>query len=89
MYALVPLAAAAELKGNDAWAARILGVRDAVAERTGATLVDSSVHTLRVQTEQSVRARLGSDRWARAYGAGRSASIDALLKDIDTALATA
>ena len=35
VYALVPLAAAAVLKGDDAWAARILGARDAVIERTG------------------------------------------------------
>ena len=33
VYALVPLAAAAALKGDDAWAARILGARDAVTER--------------------------------------------------------
>ena len=39
MYTLVPLAAAAALKGDDAWAARILGARDAVAESTGATIV--------------------------------------------------
>src|SRR4029077_13065303 len=38
-YTLVPLVAAAVLKGDDAWAARILGVRDAVSERTGATVV--------------------------------------------------
>jgi tetratricopeptide (TPR) repeat protein len=70
VYALVPLAAAAALKGRDAWAARILGIRDAVAERTGAMLVDRSVHDLRVQVERDVRARLGDDRWTRAYAAG-------------------
>jgi predicted ATPase/transcriptional regulator with XRE-family HTH domain len=86
VYALVPLAAAAVLKGNHAWAARILGVRDAVAERTGATLADPSVQELRVQTEREVRARLGPDRWARAYAAGRKSSIDALMKDIDRVL---
>jgi len=47
VYALVPLAAAAVLKGDDAWAARILGARDAVTERTGVTIVDQSVHDLR------------------------------------------
>ena len=41
VYALVPLAAAAALKGDDAWAARILGARDAVTERTGATVADN------------------------------------------------
>ena len=45
VYALVPLAAAAALKGDDAWAARILGARDAVTERTGATVVDTSCTT--------------------------------------------
>ena len=72
VYALVPLAAAAVLKGDDAWAARILGARDAVTERTGATVVDKSVHDLREQAEREARARLGPDRWARAYAAGRS-----------------
>ena len=83
VYALVPLAAAAVLKGDDAWAARILGARDAVTERTGATVADKSVHDLNEQSEREVRARLGPGRWARAYAAGRSASIDSLLKDID------
>ena len=83
VYALVPLAAAAVLKGNDAWAARILGAREAVSERTGATIVDPSVDDLREQAEQEVRARLGPDQWARAYAAGRTMSIDALLKDIE------
>ena len=87
VYALVPLAAAAVLKGNHAWAARILGVRDAVAERTGATLVDRTVHDLRAQAERDVRGCLGPDRWARAYAAGRKSSIDALMKDIDRVLA--
>jgi len=87
VFALVPLAAAAVLKGDDAWAARTLGVRDAVTERTGASAVDKSVHALREQTEREVRARLGPDRWARAYAAGRRASIDALLKDIDRVVA--
>ena len=86
VYALVPLAAAAVLKGDDAWAARILGARDAVTERTGATVVDKSVHDLREQAEREARARLGPDRWARAYAAGRRASIDSLLKDIDITL---
>ncbi len=84
VYALVPLAAAAVLKGDDAWAARILGARDAVTERTGATVVDTSVQDLREQTEREVRARLGPDRWARAYAAGRRTPIDSLLKDIDS-----
>jgi predicted ATPase/DNA-binding XRE family transcriptional regulator len=84
VHALVPLAAAAVLKGDDLWAARILGARDAVTDRTGATVVDKSVDDLREQTEREVRARLGPDRWARAYAAGRRTSIDSLLKDIDS-----
>jgi ATP/maltotriose-dependent transcriptional regulator MalT len=85
VYALVPLAAAAALKGDDAWAARILGARDAVTERTGASVVDKRVQDLQQQVEQEVRARLGADRWLRAYAAGRTASIDSLMKDIDSA----
>jgi tetratricopeptide (TPR) repeat protein len=83
VYALVPLAAAAVMKGDAAWAARILGARDAVTERTGATVVDKSVHELREQAEREARTRLGPDRWALAYAAGRQSSIDSLLKDID------
>jgi ATP/maltotriose-dependent transcriptional regulator MalT len=84
MYALVPLAAAALLKGDAAWAARILAARDAVSESTGATVVRKAVHDLREETEREARARLGSDRWAVAYAAGRKASIDSLLKEIDS-----
>jgi hypothetical protein len=84
---LVPLAVAAVLKGDDAWAARILGARDAVIERTGITLIDSPVRDLREQTERDARARLGPNQWACAYAAGRSASIDTLLRDIDSARA--
>ena len=85
VYMLVPLAAAAVLKGDDAWAARILGARDAVTERTGVTVVDRSVQDLRERAERDVRARLGPARWARSYAAGRRASIDVLLEDIDAA----
>jgi predicted ATPase/DNA-binding XRE family transcriptional regulator len=86
VYALVPLAAAALLRGDDAWGARILGVRDTITERTGTAVVDKSVHDLREQTESQVRARLGRDRWERAYAAGRVTSIDGLIKDIDRTL---
>ena len=84
VYAMVALAAAAVVKGDDAWAARILGAGDSVTERTGATVVDKSVQDIREQVERDVRTRLGPDRWARAYAAGRSASIDSLIKDIDS-----
>ena len=86
VYALVPLAAAAALKGDDAWAARILGARDAVTERTGATVVDKSVDDLQEQAGRNARARLGPDRWVAAYAAGRIATIDSLMKDIDSVL---
>jgi predicted ATPase/DNA-binding XRE family transcriptional regulator len=85
MYALVPLAAAAALNGDDAWAARIMGAQGAVTERTGATIIDKSAGDLKQQVEREVRARLGPDRWARAYAAGRVTSIDSLIKDIDGA----
>jgi predicted ATPase/DNA-binding XRE family transcriptional regulator len=83
---LIPLAAAAALKGDDAWAARILGARTAVSERTGAAIVHKSVQELKERTERDVRVRLGAEKWARAYAAGRNASIDALIKDIDRAV---
>ena len=81
--ALVPLAGAAVLKGDDAWAARILGARDTVVERTGIAFVDTQVRDLRRQLERDVRTRLGADRWDRAYAAGVTATIDSLLKDIE------
>jgi predicted ATPase/DNA-binding XRE family transcriptional regulator len=86
VYALIPLAAAAALKGDDAWAARILGARDAVTERTGVTIVDEAVHDFRAQAERDLRERLGPVRWARAYASGRRISIDGLLQEIDRVL---
>jgi predicted ATPase/DNA-binding XRE family transcriptional regulator len=86
VYVMVPLAAAAVLKGDDLWAARILGARDAVTERTGATIVDKWVYALGEQAEREVRARLGPDRWARAFAAGRRTSIESWLRDIDRAV---
>jgi hypothetical protein len=85
VYALTPLAAAAALKGDDTWAARVLGTRDAVTEQTGASSVDKSVRELRERIEREVRGRLGSDRWAEEYATGRRASIDDLLTDIEAA----
>jgi predicted ATPase/DNA-binding XRE family transcriptional regulator len=79
VYAMVPLAAAAALKGDDLWAARILGARAAVTERTGAMVVDKWVHALGQQAEREIRGRLGPDRWARAYASGRSTSIESLI----------
>jgi ATP/maltotriose-dependent transcriptional regulator MalT len=85
VYAMVALAAAAVLRSDDTWAARILAAGDIVTERTGAMVVDKSVQDFREQLEREVRTRLGPDRWAAAYAAGRSASIDSLIKDIDIA----
>jgi len=65
---------------------RIQGTRDAITERTGVTVSDKSVMDLRKQAEQETQIRLGPDRWAVAYTAGRTSSIDALLKDIDRVL---
>jgi hypothetical protein len=84
VHALVPLAMAAVLKGRHAWAARLLGARDAVAESTGTVVVDHAVQHLRQHAEREARTRLGPDLWARAYAAGRLASIDSLLKDIES-----
>jgi len=81
--ALVVLAAAAALKGDDAWVARILGAQDAVTDGTGVIVVDSSSRHRREQVERDSQARLGPERWALAYAAGRKASIDSLIKDID------
>jgi predicted ATPase/DNA-binding XRE family transcriptional regulator len=86
VYALIPLTAAAILKGDHTWAARILGVRDAVTERTGVTVVDEAAHDFRDQAERDLRERLGPERWARAHAAGRRTSIDGLLQDIDRVL---
>ena len=85
VYTMVPLAAAAALRGDDAWVARIIGARDAVTDRTGATVIDDSVRDLREYAERDARARLGAERWDRAYAAGRGSSIEALIQDIDRA----
>jgi predicted ATPase/transcriptional regulator with XRE-family HTH domain len=86
VYALIPLAAAAALRGDDVWVAKILGARDAITERTATTGSDKSVRDLRDRAEAQARARLTADGWSRAYAAGRSASIDSLLHDIESAL---
>ena len=84
VFALGPLAVAAMLKGDVVWAARILGARDAVSERTRASFgVRQSLDNLMGLGEREVRARLGPERWSRTYAAGRLMSIDALLKDIE------
>jgi predicted ATPase len=86
VYALVPLGAAAALKGNDAWVAQIVGLRDAITESTGAVVVDQSTHDLRERGERAARARLGRERWAAAYAVGRRSEMEGLLKEIEAAL---
>src|SRR5688500_17479728 len=82
VHILVPLAAAAILRRDAAWAARILGAREAVAERTGARVVDGLAQDLLKMVDREGHDSLGPDRWARAYASGRAASIDSLLNDI-------
>jgi predicted ATPase/DNA-binding XRE family transcriptional regulator len=85
LYTMVPLAAAAARKGDDAWVARIIGARDAVTDRTGATAVGDTVRDLREYAERDARGRLGAERWDRAYAVGRASSIEELIQDIDRA----
>jgi predicted ATPase len=83
VYALAPLAAAAERNGDDAWAARIVGLRDAISERTGATAVDYALRDLDERVERATRTRLGPRHWAREYEAGRGRSLESLLKEVE------
>ena len=66
VYAMVPLAAAAALKGDDAWAARILGARDAVTERQAPPSL-----TNRWTTSANGRNRRCAHTSGRIAGAGR------------------
>ena len=83
VYGLVPLAAAAARKGEFVWAAKILGVRDGLIERTGSTVVDPTMRHVHEETERASRARLGTNGWTEAFAAGRRTSLAALLADID------
>jgi hypothetical protein len=74
------------LKGDDEWAARVLGASAAVSSSSGARVAISVIQRLKDRTEQEVRERLGTERWERAWLEGASCSIDALLDDIDAAL---
>ena len=84
VYAMVPLAAAAEFQGDDLWAARILGRPGrphGTHRRVGRR--QNGCTTLEPRRNEKVRARLGPDGWDPAYAAGRVTSIDSLIKDID------
>jgi hypothetical protein len=83
LYALEPLAAAAALKGKDAWVARILGARAAVADLTDAAVVGQYLRDRLAAIELDCKTRLGIERWEDAFTAGRTISIDALCNDID------
>ena len=65
--------------------ARILGARDAITERTGTTVVTNRC-AISGPRRRAGASRLTAERWSRAYAAGRSASIDSLLHDIESAL---
>jgi predicted ATPase/DNA-binding XRE family transcriptional regulator len=86
VYGLVALAAAAALKGDHAWVARILGAREAISERSGAILVDPLMQELHERVAREACAQLGPELWAQASAAGRNSSIDAMLKEIDAAI---
>src|SRR5699024_5182622 len=88
VHAMAILAAAAALTGDAAWVARVLGAKDALTERTGARVADTSLEELRRRAEDDARARLRPAQWARAYATGQSMTMDALMKDIDRVLAT-
>ena len=79
--------AAVALKGDHAWAAPILGARDAVIERTGSRL---SIPRCRTSGTAGTSGACTCRRGSVGPGVcGRAtASIDALLKDIDDAVPT-
>ncbi|HEX3702074.1 MAG TPA: helix-turn-helix domain-containing protein [Vicinamibacterales bacterium] len=82
VYTLAMLAAAAALKGETTWVARLLGARDSASTRTDAGVVDQYLADLLRKVEGDARARLGPAAWAQAYAAGGRASIDDLIEDI-------
>jgi predicted ATPase/transcriptional regulator with XRE-family HTH domain len=83
VYALIPLASAALLKGDALWAARILGAHDALAERSGFRVSIALISDLRVGAEREARERLGPERWRQQQAAGREMSIEQLMNEID------
>lgn len=83
VYGMVPLAAAAALKGDYAWVARILGARDAITERAGTVLIDPVMRDVGAQIESEARTQLGADGWAQSHADGRRSSIDSMLEDIE------
>jgi len=83
VYALIPLASAALLKGDPGWAARILGAHDALAERSGFRVAIALINDLRVQADGKARELLGPERWQQEHAAGRAMSIEQLMSEID------
>jgi hypothetical protein len=82
MYAFAPLAAAASLLREDAWVARIVGASDALTERSGVRSVDPMGQKLWTRARLGAQTRLGPEKWARAYEAGRRSSVELLLTEI-------
>jgi predicted ATPase/DNA-binding XRE family transcriptional regulator len=86
VYGMIPLAAAAALKGDHAWVARILGARDAITERAGSALSDPLMRELGERIERDARERLGPGAWARSHAEGSRSSVESMLTDIDRAI---
>jgi predicted ATPase/DNA-binding XRE family transcriptional regulator len=85
MYAFAPLAGAASLLREDGWVARLVGASDALTERSGVRSVDPMGQKLWDRARLGAQTRLGPEKWARAYEAGRRSSIDLLLNEINRA----
>jgi ATP/maltotriose-dependent transcriptional regulator MalT len=83
VYALIPLASAALLKGDARWAARILGAHDTLAERSGFRVAIALISDLRVRAERDARKLLGPERFQQEQAAGRGMSIEQLMNEID------
>jgi predicted ATPase/transcriptional regulator with XRE-family HTH domain len=83
VYALIPLAGAALLKGDARWAARLLGAHDALAERSGFTIAINLLNDLRRRSERDAHKLLGPDRWQQEHAAGSGMSIDQLMNQIE------
>ena len=60
----------------------------ATPSRAGAKVDDRTAYDLDLeeQVKRGVRTRLGPNRWAQAYAAGRVISIDNVLQEIEAAM---
>jgi predicted ATPase len=89
VYALIPFASAALLKGDAVWAARILGAHDVLVARSGFTVAIALIRELRLRAEREARQRLTPEQWRQEHAIGGGMSIDQLLKDLDARTARA